>query len=165
MATINFNQKIVPFLWFNGQAKEAVHFYVSLFPNSVIEKIMLWGPGTPFPEDQVRYAGFNLCGSNLYAMDAPSKVSFNNSISFFVHCADQAEIDKYYDALSSNGGQEQACGWVTDRFGLSWQIVPLRFNQMMSSGSLAQVSAVMQAMMRMKKFIIADLENAFANAK
>jgi predicted 3-demethylubiquinone-9 3-methyltransferase (glyoxalase superfamily) len=163
MAEITSNGKIQPFIVFDGCAQEAINAYVGLFPKSSIEKIALWPAGGPFTEGHVQYAGFNLCGLNIMAMDAVSAFAKSDAMSLFVHCRDQAEVDKYYDFLCE-GGTAKPCGWVTDKYGLSWQIIPIQFNQMMSGGTPKQVHAVLQAMMLMKKMNIDELQHAFANS-
>ena len=138
--------KITPFLWFNGNAEEAVDFYVSVFPNAERETGLTGQGGKPIT------IGFRLEGLSFTAMNYPTDHRFNKSVSFVVSCKSQAEIDHYWDKLSADGGQELDCGWVNDKFGLSWQIVPENIFQLVST------PGGMQAMLKMKKFIIADLE-------
>jgi predicted 3-demethylubiquinone-9 3-methyltransferase (glyoxalase superfamily) len=157
---VSFNSKIQPFIIFDGCAEQAISTYVDLFPKSAIETIKHWGAGAPFAEGTVQYAGFSLCGLNIMAMDAGPSFQKTDAISLFVHCKDQEEVDKYYDFFAAEG-QAKQCGWVTDKFGLSWQIIPLQFNQMMATGKPQQLQAVLQAMMGMRKMIVADLQLAF----
>jgi predicted 3-demethylubiquinone-9 3-methyltransferase (glyoxalase superfamily) len=160
--SLQHNSKLMPYLWFGGNAKEAIEFYTQLFPMSSIDKITMWAAGSPFPETYVMNAGFQICGINFYAMDANPAPGFSEGISLFVHCKDQVEVDKYWDALVANGGQELDCGWCKDRFGIRWQIIPMQFINMMNSGEPEKTQRMFGAMMTMKKFVVAELEAAFA---
>ncbi len=159
--TLQHNSKLMPYLWFDGNAKEAIEFYTGLFPLSSIDKMTMWAAGSPFPETFVMNAGFQICGVNFYAMDATPAPTFSNGISLFVHCKDQQEVDKYWDALIANGGKELECGWCTDKFGISWQIIPMQFIEMMNSGDPQKTQRMFGAMMQMKKFVVADLQKAY----
>jgi predicted 3-demethylubiquinone-9 3-methyltransferase (glyoxalase superfamily) len=159
--TISGNLKIMPFLWFDGQAEEAVNFYTNLFPKSSINKVKHWGENAPFPAHHVQHVGFELCGLNLYAMDAGPMFKFNESMSLFVHCGTQEELDKYFDALTQDGGTAQACGWVKDRFGLSWQLIPMQFIAMMNNPTGGNIGSMMEHFLKMTKIDIAMLETAF----
>jgi len=154
-------QKITPFLWFDGKAEEAMKLYTSVFKNSKITSIKYWGEGSPFPKDQVMTGAFELDGQPFYAFDAGPQFKFTEATSFFVNCETQEEIDHYWNALTANGGQESMCGWLKDKFGLSWQIVPSMLPGIFSDPDKAKAGRAMQAMMGMKKLIIADLQNAF----
>jgi len=136
-------------LWYDNQAKEAADFYCSLFEHS---KILSNSP---------MIVEFELEDMRFIALNGGPKYKFTEAISFLVLCEDQAEVDHFWNNLTAGGGQESMCGWCKDKFGLSWQIVPRQFMEMMQSGSQAQTQQVMQAMLRMKKMIIADLEKAF----
>lgn len=140
--------KITPFLWFDGNAEEAVDFYLSVFPNSKKTG------GLPGQDGKALTVSFDLEGLNFTALNGGPQFTFNKAVSFVIHCKDQAEIDYYWDKLSSNGGKEVECGWVDDKFGLSWQVIP---NNIFD---LVKTPKGFQAMMSMKKFIIADLEAA-----
>ncbi len=158
---INFNSnKIMPMLWFNGKAEEAVNFYVNLFPKSAVEKFSYWGEGAGYPPKWVSNVGFNLCGLNMYAMDAGEHHSFNDAISFFVHCKDQAEVDKYHAAITLEG-KESMCGWVIDKYGVRWQLVPMQFIQMMGDADKIKVGKMIKKMLTMKKLVVLELEEAF----
>jgi predicted 3-demethylubiquinone-9 3-methyltransferase (glyoxalase superfamily) len=153
-------QKITPFLWFDGKAEEAINLYTSVFKNSKIVNIAYWGEGSPFPKDQVMTGTFELDGQMFYAFDAGPQFKFTEAISFFVNCETQEEIDHFWNKLTANGGQESMCGWLKDKFGISWQIVPPVLGKLLRDKDPAKSARVMQAMMKMKKIIIADLEKA-----
>ena len=152
MATV---QKITPFLTFAGQAEEAATLYVSLFDDA---KVLHVQPG---PDGKAMVVRFQLAGQAFLALNAGGpNFAFTDGVSFLVDCKDQAEVDHFWNALVADGGKEQDCGWCQDRFGLRWQIVPQQFFQLLSGGDGAQAGRVMGAMMKMKKFIVADLEAA-----
>ena len=154
-------QKITPFLWFDGNAEEAIKLYTSTFKNSKIENISYWGEGSPFPRGQVMVSTFVLDGQRFHAFDAGPQFKFTEAISLFVNCETQEEIDHYWSKLTADGGQESMCGWLKDKFGLSWQIVPPVLVQWLRDKDQAKAGRVMEAMMKMKKIIIADLEKAY----
>jgi predicted 3-demethylubiquinone-9 3-methyltransferase (glyoxalase superfamily) len=162
------SQRITPTLMFVGdvcgRAEEAVNLYTSIFPGSAVGNMMRYGPGEePDRVGTLKHSDFTLGGQRFAAMDSAGShdFAFNEAISFLVDCADQAEIDRYWEALSAVPEAEQ-CGWLKDRFGLSWQIVPAAMDAMMASGSLEQISRVTQAFLKMKKFDLANLERAYA---
>jgi len=154
-------QKITPFLWFDGKAEEAIKLYTSLFKNSKIINIAYWPEGSPFPKGQVMNGVFDLDGQRFYAFDAGPQFKFTEAISFFVGCETQEEINHFWNNLTKDGGQESMCGWLKDKFGLSWQIVPPILGEMLSDKDRAKAGRVMQAMMGMKKIIIGDLKKAY----
>jgi predicted 3-demethylubiquinone-9 3-methyltransferase (glyoxalase superfamily) len=154
-------QKITPFLWFDGKAEEAIKLYTSVFKNSKIINISYWGEGSPFPKDQVMTGEFELDGQRFYAFDAGPQFKFTEAISFFVNCETQEEIDHFWNKLTADGGQASMCGWLKDKFGLWWQIVPPILGELLGDKDRAKAGKAMQAMMQMKKIIIADLEKAF----
>jgi predicted 3-demethylubiquinone-9 3-methyltransferase (glyoxalase superfamily) len=163
----DFTQKIVPTLMFvgdvAGKAEEAMNLYTSVFPNSSVGDIMRYGPGAePEAEDGVQYASFTLDGYQLAAMDSANEhnFAFNEAISLMVACKDQAEIDHYWQ-LSSVPESEQ-CGWLKDRFGVSWQIVPSALDEMLQSADEQTLDRVTQAFLQMKKLDVAKLEQAYA---
>lgn len=160
MSTIH-SQQIVPFLWFDGKAEEAIHLYTSLFPSSEVLFTKYWGPDTPFPANWVSSAAIVINGLKIYLFDAGPQFTFNESVSFFVTCKDQSEIDLYWETLTADGGKESQCGWLKDRFGFSWQIVPEFFTAKMIDGEPHRIQQMMQAMMTMRKFVIAELETAY----
>ena len=154
-------QKITPFLWFDGKAEEAIKLYTSVFKNSKIINIAYWPEGSPFPKNQVMTGTFELDGQQFYAFDAGPQFKFTEAISFFVNCDTQEEIDHFWNGLTKNGGQESMCGWLKDKFGISWQIVPPILGDMLKDEDKVKAGRVMQAMMGMKKIIIADLKKAY----
>lgn len=160
MPTINQKQKIIPFLWFDGKAEEAIKLYTSVFKNSKIINISYWGEGSPFPKDQVMNGTFELDGQRFYAFDAGPMFKFTEAISLYVNCETQEEIDHFWERLTADGGQESMCGWLKDKFGLSWQIVPPVLGELLGDKDRAKAGRVTQAMMKMKKIIIEDLVKA-----
>lgn len=152
--------KIVPHLWFDKQAKEAANFYVSIFPDSRVTDVRSIG-GTP--SGDVDIVSFELSGQPFMAISAGPVFQFNEAISFMVYCENQAEIDQYWDKLTKGGDPKaQQCGWLKDKYGLSWQVVPTRMDEMMAKGTPAQIDRVTQAFLQMKKFDLAALEKAYA---
>jgi len=155
--------KITPFLWYDTQAEEAAELYTSLFPNSKITSKSYYPPegakAAGMPEGSVMTVSFELDGLKFTAMNAGPIFKFNESISFTVNCSSQEEVDKYWNALTADGGQESQCGWLKDKFGLSWQITPIRLMELMSKGGDAGRKA-MQAMLQMKKIDIQKIEDA-----
>lgn len=158
MATV---QKITPNLWFDRQAEEAARFYVSIFRDAGVGRISRYGPGAPLPEGTVLTVEFTLEGQTFTALNGGPEFTFSPAISFIVHCATQDEVDHHWDRLSA-GGDEQAqmCGWLKDRYGVSWQIVPDAFIELMSDPDPAKVQRTMQAMLQMKKLDIEALRRA-----
>lgn len=144
-------QKITPYLWFDNQAQEAANFYCSVFPNSKITS------------DGGMVVEFELDGTNFIALNGGPQFKFNEAISFYVLCDDQEEIDRLWNVLIADGGSEGRCSWYKDKFGVSWQIVPKRFVEMMKTGTPEQTKRVIAAMMSMSKMIITDFEIAFNN--
>ncbi|PZF74727.1 VOC family protein [Taibaiella soli] len=154
-------QKITPCFWFNGQAEEAMNFYTSIFSNSKMTNIMYYnemGPGEP---GSVLSVTFELEGQEFIALNGGPQFSFNPAISMFVHCDTQEEIDFYWDRFLSNNGQEQNCGWITDKYGVSWQIVPNVLGEMLRDKDTEKTKRVMEAMFKMKKLDITMLTQAF----
>ena len=157
-------QKITPFLWFNQEAEEAANFYVSLFKDSKILTVSRYGDAGPGPKGSVMVVEFELAGQKFQALNGGPTFKFTEAISLMVNCDSQEEVDTLWSKLTANGGQESQCGWLKDRYGLSWQIVPSRFMQMMQDKDPKRTQRVMQTMMTMKKFDIARLEQAYAQA-
>lgn len=151
-------QRISPCLWFDDNAEEAVEFYMSIFPNSRISKLSRYGDTGPGRPDSVMMICFELDGLNLLALNGGPMFKFSEAISMSVSCEDQAEIDKYWDALVE-GGTPGQCGWLKDRFGLSWQIVPKAIERIMS-GEPESVKRAMGALMKMQKLDVGALEMA-----
>ena len=154
--------KIVPHLWYTTEAVEAARFYAATFADSRVDKVSQIPVETPSgPPGSVDIVEFTLCGQPFMAIAAGPLDPFNHAVSFMVNCDDQAEIDRYWDALLDGGAAEQ-CGWIRDRYGLAWQIVPKRFAEMQREGTPEQNKRIMEAMMKMVKFDIAELERAYA---
>ncbi len=152
--------KITPFLWFDANAEEAVAFYTSIFPNSSVQKVDRYGKDTPGIEGTVMTIAFTLNGQAFIALNGGPVYQFNPAISFVVSCEDQAEVDHYWEHLTE-GGQEVQCGWLTDKFGVSWQIVPKALDEMLADPDPQKSYRTMQAMLKMVKLDIAELERAF----
>jgi predicted 3-demethylubiquinone-9 3-methyltransferase (glyoxalase superfamily) len=146
-------------LWFDTDGEQAAKFYTSIFPNSSVEKVTPY-PGGTERAGQTMTVDFVLNGSKFVALNGGPDFKFNESISFMVPCDDQAELDRYWTALTEDGGEESMCGWLKDRFGLSWQIVPAHLEELLSAGDPAKAERVTQALFQMKKIVIADLEAA-----
>ena len=157
-------QKITPFLWFNQEAEEAANFYVSLFKDSKILSVSRYGDAGPGSKGSVMTVDFQLAGQKFTALNGGPHFKFTEAISLFVNCDSQEEVDTLWSKLTANGGQEGQCGWLKDRFGLSWQIVPTRFMQLMQDKDPKRSQRVMQAMLTMKKLDLARLEAAYAQA-
>src|SRR3712207_2254099 len=157
-------QKITPFLWFHQEAEEAANFYVSLFKDSKILTVSRYGDAGPGPKGSAMVVEFQLAGQRFQALNGGPHFKFTEAISLMVDCDSQEEVDTLWSKLTANGGQESQCGWLKDRYGLSWQIVPNRFMQMMKDKDPKKTQRVMQAMMTMKKFDIARLEQAYTQA-
>jgi predicted 3-demethylubiquinone-9 3-methyltransferase (glyoxalase superfamily) len=157
-------QKITPFLWFDNQAEEAVNFYTSVFKNSEIGNMARYDEAAAAsagrPKGSVMTAAFELEGQEFIALNGGPHFKFSEAISFVISCDTQKEIDYYWGKLSSNGGQEGQCGWLKDKFGLSWQIIPSSLSKLIAGPDKEKSRRAMGALMKMKKLIIADLENA-----
>ncbi|HEV7766055.1 MAG TPA: VOC family protein [Thermoanaerobaculia bacterium] len=157
-------QKITPFLWFNDQAEEAMNFYVSIFKNSKIGNVTRYGDAGPGPKGGVMSATFELDGEELYALNGGPMFKFTPAISFFVSCETQEEVDELWDKLLDGGGMPNQCGWLQDKFALSWQIVPRVLGEMLGDKNPAKANAVMQAMLGMAKIDISGLQRAYDGA-
>jgi predicted 3-demethylubiquinone-9 3-methyltransferase (glyoxalase superfamily) len=155
--------KITPCLWFDGIAEDAARFYTSLLPNSRIIAVNRSPADTPSgPKESVLTVEFTLDGRTYIALNGGPEFKFNEAISLSIECEDQAEVDRYWTALSANGGEESVCGWLKDRYGLSWQVVPRRMTELFASQDWRGAERAMQAMLQMKKIDIAELERAYA---
>ncbi len=152
--------KIAPCLWFNGQAEEAASFYVSLFPGASIDSVSRYGAGAPFPAGTALMVGFTLCGQRFQALNGGPEFTFDEAVSLSVACKDADEVDYYWAALLAGGGKESHCGWLKDRFGVSWQVVPDGLAALISDPDPARVSRALQAMMPMKKLDLAAMRAA-----
>ena len=155
-------QKITPFLWFDGSAEEAVNLYVSLFKGSKVLTTARYGEAGPGPKGSVMTVEFLLAGQHFMALNGGPGRPFTEAISLMVSAENQDEVDMLWSKLTANGGEESMCGWLKDRFGLSWQIIPERFSEIMREGDPTKTPRVFQAMMTMRKFDIAQIEKAYA---
>jgi predicted 3-demethylubiquinone-9 3-methyltransferase (glyoxalase superfamily) len=154
-------QKITPFLWYAKEAEDAARFYASIFPDSRLVRVSTLPSESPSgPPGSVKIVEFVLCGQNFVAMSAGPLDPFNHAISFVVNCDDQAELDRYWNALLQ-GGTAEACGWLKDRYGVSWQIVPVALSKMMTDPDPAKAKRAADAMLKMVKLDIAALQAAF----
>lgn len=152
--------KITPFLWFDTQAEEAMNFYISVFPDSKVISTTLYGEAGPGPKGTVMSAVFELNGQEFYALNGGPMFKFSPATSFFIHCKTQEEVDHYWDKLSE-GGAPNRCGWLDDKYGVTWQVVPDALGEMLGDKDPAKSSRVMQAMMKMAKLDIATLKQAY----
>ena len=154
-------QKITPFLWFDGNAEEAVKYYTSIFKNSRILSTTHYGDAGPGPKGSVMTINFQLEGQEFTALNGGPEYKFNEAISLVVKCASQKEVDELWEKLTSGGGQEVQCGWLKDKYGLSWQITPTALLEMIQDPDPKKVQRAMAAMMTMKKLDIAQLTRAY----
>ena len=160
--TTTTGAKIFPHLWYAKEAEEAASFYASIFPDSRVDRVTTLHSESPSgPPGSVKVVDFTLFGQRFQAMSAGPHHEFNDAISMVVMCDDQRELDRYWDALLAGGGKTQACGWLIDRFGVRWQIVPTAFDAMMADPDRARSKRVTDAMMQMIKLDIAALESAY----
>ncbi|HVO61728.1 MAG TPA: VOC family protein [Terriglobales bacterium] len=155
----SYKQKITPFLWFDRQAEEAAKFYVSIFRNSRIGKVSRYGDAGPGPKGSVMVISFELEGQEFTALNGGPQFKFTPAISLMVHCDTQQQVDEFWEKLSE-GGRKDRCGWLQDKYGLSWQIVPTALPRLMSTPDREKANRVMQAMLKMDKLDIAALERA-----
>lgn len=152
--------KITPFLWFDGKAEEAMNFYVSVFKNSKIVRVTRYGEAGPGPKGTVMSATFQLDGQDFFALNGGPQFSFTPAISFFVNCESQQEVDELWEKLSE-GGEKGRCGWLKDKFGLSWQIIPSVLGGLLQDKDAQKAKRVMQAMLQMDKIDIGRLKQAY----
>ena len=152
-------QNITSCLWFDTQGEEAAEFYTSVFPNSKIKEVARYGSAGPRPEGTVMTVSFELNGQPFVALNGGPDFTFNEAISFQVDCKDQDEVDTFWSTLSE-GGEEGPCGWLKDKYGVSWQIIPTRLTELLSDSDREKSQRVMQAMLSMGKIEIAELERA-----
>ena len=153
-------QKIIPFLWFDSNAEEAANFYTSIFKNSKIGRIARYGDAGPGPKGSVMVVAFTLDGQEFTALNGGPIFKFTEAVSFVVHCENQEEVDHYWSGLSADGKEVQ-CGWLKDKFGVSWQIVPAILPKLMSDPDPVKSQRVMKAMLQMVKMDIAELQRAY----
>jgi predicted 3-demethylubiquinone-9 3-methyltransferase (glyoxalase superfamily) len=153
-------QKITPFLWFDNNAEEALNFYTSIFKNSKISDVSRYGEGGPGQAGTVMTATLELEGQKIMILNGGPEFKFNESFSLFVSCKGQAEVDELWEKLTADGGSESQCGWLKDKFGLSWQIIPTALGELMGSPDREKAGRVMQAMFKMQKIDIKTLQEA-----
>lgn len=153
--------QITPCLWFDNNGEEAAKFYTSIFKNSKVGAISRYGDGAPLPKGTALTVAFQLEGQDFMALNGGPIFKFTEAVSFVVTCETQAEIDHYWNKLTSDGGQESRCGWLKDKYGLSWQIVPAAISQWMQDKDSARTGRVMQALMQMVKLDINKLQQAY----
>jgi predicted 3-demethylubiquinone-9 3-methyltransferase (glyoxalase superfamily) len=153
-------QKITPFLWFDNQAEEAMNFYVSIFKNSKVLSVTRYGEAGPGPKGTVMSATFQIEGQTFYALNGGPQFKFTPAISFFVNCETQQEVDELWEKLSV-GGREDRCGWLQDKYGLSWQIIPKVLGEMLGDKDPQTAARVMRAMLQMGKIEIGLLKHAY----
>jgi predicted 3-demethylubiquinone-9 3-methyltransferase (glyoxalase superfamily) len=153
-------QKITPFLWFDNQAEEAANFYVSIFKDSKILSIARYGEAGPGPEGGVLTVEFQLNGQKFVALNAGPRFKFTEAISFVIDCETQKEVDEYWEKLVG-GGEESMCGWLKDKYGLSWQVVPTELSRLLQDKDPVKAKRVMEAMLQMRKIDIQTLKQAY----
>ncbi len=154
--------RISPSLWFDGQAEQAAEFYTSIFPNSSIDTVARSTSDTPAgPKGMVLTVDFTLDGTRFVGLNGGPDFTFNEAVSFVIDCRDQAEVDRYWDALLAGGGEPGPCGWLRDRFGLSWQVIPQQLYETINGPDAAGAERAMQAMLRMGKIEVAELQAAY----
>jgi len=155
-------QKISPFLWFDSHAEEAANFYVSIFKDSKILKIARYGEAGPGPAGSVMVVNFQIEGQDFIALNGGPLFKFSEAISFVINCQTQEEVDHYWNKLTAGGGQESQCGWLKDKYGLSWQVTPTILGELLADKNQKTAQRVMQAMLQMKRIDIAALKRAAA---
>lgn len=155
-------QKITPFLWFDHQAEEAMHFYTSIFKNSKVGSVQRYGEAGPGPKGSVMSVTFELEGQQFFALNGGPHFSFTPAISFFVNCETQQEVDELWEKLSA-GGEPNSCGWLKDKYGVSWQIIPSALGKMLQDKDPEKSTRVMKAMLQMKRIDVEGLKRAYEN--
>ncbi|MBN8620977.1 MAG: VOC family protein [Anaerolineae bacterium] len=153
-------QKITPFLWFNDNAEDAINFYTSIFKNSRVINLSRYGEGAPVPSGTLMSGTFQIEGQEFMVLNGGPHFKFNEAISLFVDCESQAEVDELWGKLTE-GGEEGNCGWLKDKFGVSWQIIPRALGELLNAPDPAQAQRVMQAMLQMKKIEVEKLQQAY----
>jgi len=154
--------RVTPFLWFERDAEEAANYYVSVLPDSRITSVSRFGEGGPGPAGSAMTVSFELCGQPVTALNGGPSHRLSEAFSFLVNCESQAEVDRLWDALLADGGTHSQCGWLTDRFGLTWQIIPDRMLELMADPDAERAGRVVQAMLGMVKIDVSALERAYA---
>ncbi|HKA57678.1 MAG TPA: VOC family protein [Gemmatimonadales bacterium] len=154
------SQTITPFLWFDTQAEEAANFYISIFKNSRILHVSRYGDAGPGPKGSAMVVNFQLAGQEFTALNGGPRFKFSEAFSFVVNCENQREIDEYWTRLTADGGQESMCGWLKDKFGFSWQILPIELGRLMTDKDPRKANRVMEALLKMRKLDVAALKAA-----
>ncbi len=154
-------QKITTYLWFDGRAEEAAEFYASLFADSKITSVQRWGAGGAYPEGTAMMVEFQLAGQRFLALNGGPQFPFTEAVSLFVSCEDQDEVDTLWSKLTADGGEESQCGWLKDKYGLSWQIIPTALPDLIGGPDQAGAQRAMQAMLGMRKIDVPALEAAY----
>ena len=149
-----------PCLWFDTEAEDAANFYLTVFPDSRITGITYYGEAGPRPADMVLTVEFELDGNPFTALNGGPEFSFSHAVSFQIDCTDQAEVDRYWEALTADGGQEDMCGWLKDKYGLSWQVVPRRLVELLADPDPGRAQRATQAMLQMRKIDVATMRRA-----
>lgn len=155
-------QKIMPCLWFDGHIDEAAKFYTSVFPDAKITNTASYGEGAPMPKGTPLTVIFEIAGQQFMLLNGGPHFQLNEAVSFYVHCKDQTEVDYYWQKLTADGGEESMCGWLKDKYGVSWQIVPEALVRYLQDNDPAKANRVMQAMLQMRKIDVPALERAYA---
>jgi predicted 3-demethylubiquinone-9 3-methyltransferase (glyoxalase superfamily) len=153
--------KLTPFLWFDDNAEEAMNFYLSVFPNSKVVAVTRYGDGGPGPKGSVMTAAFQLDGQDFVALNGGPVFKFTEAVSLVVNCETQAEVDRYWDKLTAGGGRQGECGWLKDKFGFSWQVVPSLLTKLLADKDAAKTARVMGALMKMTKLDADALQRAY----
>ena len=161
----NQTQKITPFLWFDDKAEEAMRFYMGIFKNAKVGEMRHWGDSGPGKPGAVMSVSFELEGQRFMALNGGPAFKFSPAISLFVNCETQEEVDHYWEKLSADGGKTNRCGWLDDKYGITWQIVPSVLGKLLGDKDAAKANRVMQAMMQMSKLDIAGLQQAYDQPK
>lgn len=156
--------KITPFLWFDNQAEEAMNYYLSIFEDSQVLSVSRYGEGGPGPAGSVITASFRLGNQEFVALNGGPAFTFTEAVSFQIDCKSQDEVDYFWDKLTADGGEPGQCGWLKDKYGLSWQVVPSRLIELMQDEDPTKAGAVAQALLKMTKIEIPELERAYAAA-
>jgi predicted 3-demethylubiquinone-9 3-methyltransferase (glyoxalase superfamily) len=164
LLVMEIKQKITTCLWYNQNAEEAVKFYTSVFKNSKIGHTSYYTEGMHLPKGEVLTIEFELMGREFVALNGGPLFKFTEALSLIVNCEDQKEVDYYWEKLVEGGGEHGPCGWLKDKYGLSWQVTPVRLIELMKDKDEKKAAAATQAMLKMSKIVIADVEKAFNNA-
>lgn len=154
-------QKITPMLWFDNEAEQAAEFYVGLFPDARILEVTRYGDGMPKPAGTAMVVDFEIAGQRYQALNGGPEFKFTEAVSFVVDCADQKEVDYYWDAMTADGGEESQCGWLKDKYGVSWQIIPQQLSSLIGGPDPAAAQRATQAMFGMQKLDVQALQDAY----